>query len=264
MRIASFILALLLAAPASFMVVPAWALEVSGVIVTPAGGPYVAFKDVNVRAKPTVKSKKVGSIKKGTRMRLLGYPEGKAEYKDWAAVEIEGLGQGFIITSVLLPLLDGVLAEPIMNPDYSAKAGPHCQFVIRYEGSTPVEGDAFNTADYDVPILCTDGEERARFSAFMFLTEAPYRMTPGGDFQVGIDVLRIESNMDAHMSYTFLYRPKDGVVVLDSVSHTEFVDSKAESERQVKDVPALLQAVVEMTVESWNDTAWERIFANQD
>lgn len=239
---------------------PAYALEVGGVAVSPEGGLYVVTKDVNVRAKPTVKAKKLGSAKKGTRLRLVGKPE----TKDWVAVEVEGIGQGFMIDSVLMPLLDGALEDPVLMPDYAAKAGPHCQIVVRYEGSTPVENDLFTTADYDVPMLCMDGTKRARFSNFMFMTESPYRMTPGGDFQIGFDIFRIKDDLDEPMAYTFLYRPADKKVIFDSVNYAEYVVEGHETERVVEDIPALLTAVVEMTVESWNDKAWEQVFKAEE
>ena len=227
-----------------------------GVKVKPLQGQFLVLRDVNIRARPKTKSKKIGSFKAGKRINVVARAAGA-----WVAVREGGKDLGFVYDQVLLPLIDGTL-EKDLEGKASVKGGASCQYRIRFEGKSQVEGQVFEIADYDVYWDCLDGKRKVKFRTPMFITEAPYQLGTKRIFQISIDVLDIEGGYDDIFSTTLLYDKDKNRVVFDSVSIKKFGRIPATKEIPAKTVPQALRAAVTITLETWNKSAWRDLIKN--
>ena len=227
-----------------------------GVKVQPLHGQYLVLKDVNIRARPKTKSKKVGSFKAGKRIDVVARAAGA-----WVAVREGGKDLGFVYDQILLPLIDGTLKKDL-NGKTSVKGGASCQYRIRFEGKSQVEGQVFEIADYDVFWYCLNGKRKVKFRTPMFITEAPYQLGTKRIFQISIDVLDIEGGYDDIFSTTLLYDKDKNRVVFDSVSIKKFGQTPATKEISAKTVPQALRAAVIITLATWNKSAWKDLIKN--
>ena len=75
-----------------------------GETITVEPGRFFVTADVNVRAKPTANSEKVGRFGKGEKIQVVGRLD-----KQWYALEKDGQDLGFVYAPVLIPLIDGGL-----------------------------------------------------------------------------------------------------------------------------------------------------------
>ena len=162
---------------------------------------------------------------------------------------------------ILLPLIDGTL-EKDLEGKTSVKGGASCQYRIRFEGKSQVEGQVFEIADYDVFWDCLDGKRKVRFRTPLFITEAPYQLGTKRIFQISIDVLDIEGGYDDIFSTTLLYDKDKNRVVFDSVSIKKFGQTPATKEISAKTVPQALRAAVIITLATWNKSAWKDLIKN--
>ena len=227
-----------------------------GVKVKPLHGQYLVLKDVNIRARPKTKSKKVGSFKAGKRIDVVARAAGA-----WVAVREGGKDLGFVYDQILLPLIDGTLKKALEGKT-SVKGGASCQYRIRFEGKSQVEGQVFEIADYDVFWDCLDGKRKVKFRTPMFITEAPYQLGTKRIFQISIDVLDIEGGYDDIFSTTLLYDKDKNRVAFDSVSIKKFGQTPATKEISAKTVPQALRAAVIITLATWNKSAWKDLIKN--
>ena len=227
-----------------------------GVKVKPLQGQFLVLRDVNIRARPKTKSKKIGSFKAGKRIDVVARAAGA-----WVAVREGGKDIGFVYDQVLLPLIDGTL-EKDLEGKVSVKGGASCQYRIRFEGKSQVEGQVFEIADYDVYWDCLDGKRKVKFRTPMFITEAPYQLGTKRIFQISIDVLDIEGGYDDIFSTTLLYDKDKNRVVFDSVSIKKFGRIPATKEIPAKTVPQALRAAFTITLATWNKSAWRDLIKN--
>ena len=227
-----------------------------GVKVQPLHGQYLVLKDVNIRARPKTKSKKVGSFKAGKRIDVVARAAGA-----WVAVREGGKDLGFVYDRILLPLIDGTLKKDLEGKT-SVKGGASCQYRIRFEGKSQVEGQVFEIADYDVFWDCLDGKRKVKFRTPMFITEAPYQLGTKRIFQISIDVLDIEGGYDDIFSTTLLYDKDKNRVAFDSVSIKKFGQTPVIKEIPAKTVPQALRAAVIITLATWNKSAWKDLIKN--
>ncbi len=227
-----------------------------GVKVQPLHGQYLVLKDVNIRARPKTKSKKVGSFKAGKRIDAVARAAGA-----WVAVREGGKDLGFVYDQILLPLIDGTLKKDLEGKT-SVKGGASCQYRIRFEGKSQVEGQVFEIADYDVFWDCLDGKRKVKFRTPMFITEAPYQLGTKRIFQISIDVLDIEGGYDDIFSTTLLYDKDKNRVAFDSVSIKKFGQTPVIKEIPAKTVPQALRAAVIITLATWNKSAWKDLIKN--
>ncbi|MCH7937086.1 MAG: SH3 domain-containing protein [Proteobacteria bacterium] len=227
-----------------------------GVKVKPLQGQYLVLRDVNIRARPKTKSKRVGSFKAGKRINVVGRAAGA-----WVAVREGGKDLGFVYDQILLPLIDGTLEKDIEGKA-SVKGGVACQYRIRFEGKSQVEGQVFEIADYDVYWDCLDGKRKVKFRTPMFITEAPYQLGTKRIFQISIDVLDIEGGYDDIFSTTLLYDKDKNSVAFDSVSIEKFGQTPATKEIPAKTVPQALVAAVRISLSAWNKSAWRDLIKN--
>ncbi len=227
-----------------------------GVKVKPLQGQYLVLKDVNIRARPKTKSKKVGSFKAGKRINVVARAAGA-----WVAVREGGKNLGFVYDQILLPLIDGTL-EKDLEGKASVKGGVTCQYRIRFEGKSQVEGQVFEIADYDIYWDCLDGKRKVKFRTPMFITEAPYQLGTKRIFQISIDILDIEGGYEDIFSTTLFYDKDKNRITFDSVSIEKFGQTPATKEIPAKTVPQALVAAVKISLTAWNKSAWKDLIKN--
>ncbi len=182
-----------------------------------ATGTYLSIKDANVRAKPMTKGKKVGTIARGTRVKIVGKAKGAS---NWLAVRKDGKDFGFVYAPILLPLIDGGLDKDITG-ELKRKGAPDCDYTIVFEGHNPVEGASIIVADYDVEFICEGKKGKSLvFHAPMFITEVPYDMSSKPVYQISVDVLEIQSDIESVLSTGFFYDAGKRTVTFSEVSIT--------------------------------------------
>ncbi len=227
-----------------------------GVKVKPLQGQYLVLKDVNIRARPKTKSKKIGSLKAGKRIDVVARAAGA-----WVAVREGGKNLGFVYDQILLPLIDGTL-EKDLEGKASVKGGVTCQYRIRFEGKSQVEGQVFEIADYDIYWDCLDGKRKVKFRTPMFITEAPYQLGTKRIFQISIDILDIEGGYEDIFSTTLFYDKDKNRITFDSVSIEKFGQTPATKEIPAKTVPQANHAAVKISLTAWNKSAWKDLIKN--
>jgi hypothetical protein len=226
------------------------------IAVEPASGAYLVLKAVNLRAKPSKRSKKVGKLKKGMRVTAAGRPK----ERDWLAITAPKGKRGFVYLPMVIALVDGAL-EKDLEGKTAVKDGPSCTYVIAYDGKSEVSDALFDVADYDVEFRCEGSGKTFEFGAFMFITEAPYQLSQNLVHQISIDVREIGDGFDEVFSTTMFYQRKKSRVVFDSVSLRDFAKTPAVKERPAKDVPGALSGAIEIALGAWNKKVWETLSA---
>ncbi len=226
---------------------------VRGIPVTPLSGTYLVFKDVNVRAKPATKGKRIGKLGKGDRVAAIGKATGA-----WMAVALEDGRNGFVFAPMLLPLIDGELDADIEGTVIAPEGMP-CRYAIRFEGKSPVENGLFETSDYEVTYRCTGEDGELEFLTYMFITEAPYQLSANHVYQISIDVTDVAGGYDEILSTVFLYEARRDRVVFDSVSLREFRRKAETREIAAENVARALAGAVELAPRVWNDKVWRAL-----
>ena len=227
-----------------------------GVKVTPHEGEYVVLKDVNVRAKPKTKSKKIGSLKAGRRVQVVAKAPGA-----WMAVRDGTKDLGFVYAPMLMPLIDGALAEDLTGKA-SVKGGAACAYRIRFEGKSQVEGQVFEIADYDVMWDCRVGKRKVRFRTPMFITEAPYQLGSKRIYQITVDVLDLYGGYDDILSTIILYDMDKNQVTFDGVSIKKYGQTPEEKTIKAGTVSEALTGAVRIALSAWNKSAWKDLIKN--
>ena len=223
-----------------------------GVPLKPLSGTFLVFKDVNVRATPQTRGKRLGKLKKGARVQAIGKAEGA-----WMAVAEDGKPLGFVFAPMLLRLIDGTLEDDLEGE--AAAPGVACRYVVRFEGKSPVEEGLFDTSDYEVDYHCERQGTAFAFSTYMFITEAPFQLSANQVYQISIDVTDISAGYDEILSTVFLYRPKRNLVTFDSLSLRDFLEKPETEERPAATVAEALAAAVELAPGTWNDKVWKAL-----
>ena len=229
--------------------------RVLGADIGPPSGTYQVLKGVNVRAHPKRKAKRVAKLKKGSQVQVLG----KVKGAPWLAVARDGKALGFVYAPVLLPLIDGSLAADLTGrtPD---QPGPACRYTIRFEGKSSVEGDLFKTADYQVDFSCPYKGKDLEFSAFMFITEAPYQMSVENPIhQISIDLRQVGEGFDRNFTTNLLYHRNTGKLAFDGISLKDYARPSPVKKVTAKTVPEALATAVNMAVGAWNDKVWQEL-----
>ena len=227
-----------------------------GVEVTPHEGKYVVMKDVNVRAKPKTKSKKIGSLKARRHVQVGAKAPGA-----WMAVREGTKDLGFVYAPVLMPLIDGTPAEELTGKA-SVKGGADCDYRIRFEGKSQVEGQLFEISDYDVVWDCTVAKRRVRFRTPMFITEAPYQLGSKRIYQVNVDVLDLYSGYEDILSTIVLYNEDKDRVTFDGVSIKKYGQTPKEKTLKARNVHEALTGAVKIALSVWNKSAWKNLIKN--
>jgi len=232
--------------------------------VTPVQAIYLVMRDVNIRARPETKSKRVGSYKKGEKINVVGI------YKGWVAVRENGKDVGFVYSSILYPVIDGKIDIDVVGKIDDGKRS--CRYRLSYDGKNDVDGELFQTADYTTFWQCTFGAKKISLLTPVYLVEAALPGAKKNRFQMTLDVPDMDDGLEAVLSTNFLYLPAQfansekglGKVVYDSVSMSKFAGKPKISQREVKDYKSALKAVVEIGFMSWNEKFWQEIVRLQN
>lgn len=224
-----------------------------GFELKPLSGQYMAMKDANVRAEPETKSKKIGSVGKGSRVEAVGKAKGA-----WLAVKQDGRDLGFVYELILVPLIDGALEKDIEGT-VAAADGASCRYVVHFEGKSPVADESFEISDYTITFRCESKGKKFEFAAYMFITEAPYQLSQKPEFQITIDLREVGDSFEESFSTNMMYRRGDGKVVFDSVNQADFQAKTKNPQEDADDVTDALAAAVKIAARAWNAKVWRAV-----
>ena len=229
-----------------------------GVKVKPFNDTYLVLKDVSVRSLPKTSSKRLGSLKSGDRVQIVGLA-----VDSWLAVRKKRRDFGFVYRKYLLPLIDGSLSKDLKG-EATARAKPstNCKFTISFEGKSFVEGQIFEISDYYIIWECMRAKEKIKFRTPMFITEAPYKLSQKKIFQITIDVLDLDRGYDEILSTFILFDKEKGFVSYDGVSIKKYGYVNAKKEISVKTIPQALKGAAVIAINSWNKKTWKELIKN--
>ena len=160
--------------------------------------------------------------------------------------------------SFLLPLIDGALAAEL-NGTAQSPLGAACDFTIAFLGKSEVPDAPFETADYEVDWSCVVKGAKIDFSAFMFITEAPYALTESPIYQISLDVREVGEDWEEVLSTIVLYNRDRNLVVLEAVTLPDYRASAPVKDKPARDVAAALMGAAELAVGAWNAKVWEAL-----
>jgi len=225
-----------------------------GQTLTKSAPTYLVLTDVNVRKAPLTKSPRVGRFRKGVRIDAAG----KAKGTNWVAVRKDGKEMGFIYATALAAVLDGSLAQPVKGK-LSGSGQPDCDYVIRYEGRSKVEGDVQVISDYFAEFTCKQDGKPISFSATMFLTELPYRSLKTEVYQINVDLPKVSNDDEEVMSVTSLYDHTKSEVSFEAVSIASMAKGQPKSKKKADAIPAVLTSAVEFAHQVWGPRVWKTL-----
>lgn len=225
--------------------------------VKPLTGRYLVTSDLNVRARPATKGKRLTTLPKGTEVDAIGKAPGS-----WLAISLPDIDVGYVYQPALLPLQDGRLAQDLIGVIERAD-GRVCEYVIRFDGKTEVQGQAFQSADYEAVLSCVAATDTAPlvFTAPMFMTEGPFNGSRRPLFQIGIDLLELSQDYDRFFSTNLIYDRGKGEVRFDNVSVKAYATKPDPSRRPVERLTDALTSALTLAVHSWTATAWSDLTA---
>lgn len=227
-------------------------IVVMGFEITPKTGTYAVTADANVRKGPGIEHGKIGSLKQGERVQAIGQPEGKT----WYAVSQNDKLLGFVFSKILIPVVDGTLFDETRG--VLMQHGSVCDYRLRFEGKTTVEGGKFDTSDYEIRFRCAGETGSVIFYSHMFLTEAA---TNKRYHQLSMDVRSIGDGMEKYLTTNYLYDPGSGDIKFDGHSIAKFATVPEVKTMNAKTLKGVLLLVMETSVSSWTDDAWDSLFA---
>jgi len=234
-------------------------VTVMDIEVEPLSGLFVVGNDVNVRSGPDTKYKRIAGLIAGDHVRAVGI----AIDAPWIAVSKDGETLGFVIASVLAPVVDGSLQEQFLG-SYASKRknknGVACDYRFRFERKIKVEGANFQTADYEIRFRCASSKGASSFYAHMFLTEAPVIEKTGAHL-IGLDIRSIGDGLEEFLSTRYFYDPKTGKVTFNGHSLPRFAIPPKTQKFETTSVKDALQKALEASVDSWTPLAWETLFS---
>ncbi len=230
-------------------------LKFLGQDIIPKKGIYLVTRDANVRAGPKTSAKKIGSVRGGGKVDVVGKVKGGV---GWMAVRRDGKDFGFVYAPVLLPLLDGALDRDIAGRIVMPGHSP-CGYTIHFNGRNVLEKERISFADYEIEYRCTDGGRGYRFYAPMFITEVPYKLTREPVYQISIDLLGLDDDPDVMFSMIFLYNRDTERVVFDSLSKRNMGRRPERPERPARSVAEALAGAVETAPMAWTEDVWRRL-----
>lgn len=231
--------------------------EFLGVEIDEKSRTYVVTRDVNVRAKPDTKSKRVAGLKKGQRVSVVGRHQG------WLAIMQDGKPFGFAYFKYLVPLIDGAFEETVRGKA-SVNGDGQCEYEITYVGRSSTDTTEFGMADYDTVVRCDRIGAQFTFNLFMFMTEGAYKPSRPNVHQIGIDLWEIDtvSEYDEIFSTNVFFNSEKSKVVFDAVTLEPYAGKPETEEREAETVPDALRIAVGMALESWNTKAWDDLVAS--
>ena len=228
--------------------------------IEPLTGRYLVLKDVNVRAGPKTKTKRVGRLKAGDWVEAFGRPKDAA----WIAVKKNGKRLGFVFAPMLVPIIDGALKKPLRGK-IKVKDKIRCKYSIKFIGKSRVQGEVFKTSDYEANFECRKKNKPFKFFAPMFITEGPYQVSRKPHYQINIDLLQVDTKTyDEHFSTIIIYQHDKKRVVFDTLSVKDLGIKPAVKTKRVKAVADALKGAVEIAVSAWGPKVWSALARNDD
>jgi len=225
-------------------------LTFRGEPIEPFDGLYVVKTDVKIRAAPNTRSKRLGVLEEGLKVRAFGRAKGP-----WLAVKQDDEEIGFVYSPVLYRLFEGALDDEVRG-QVALEGARTCDYIIRYTGTSPVDGEFFETSDYEVGWRCAQNDQTFEFESFLFVTEALIKKRRKSLYEVTLDIWEIQRGYEEVFSTTVKYDPNEALATFHSISIDKFSSGIVPDERTVTTVPDMLSAAVEMIVSSWNEEAW--------
>ncbi len=226
-----------------------------GIEVTAINGTYLVIKGANVRSEPKTEANKLGTLKAGKTLKVVGRAKGGA---GWMAVQQDGKDYGFVYAPVLLPMIDGTLTESISGRVLIEEHAP-CGYTFDFRGKNTVEGEDYVFSDYEIVYRCNDKGKPFSIIAPMFMTEVPYQLTHKPVFLVSIDLMEVENGYDEIFSTIFHYLPEEKKVVYAGVSIKDKGRPPKVTERTVNSIAEALSAAVEIAPDAWAPEVWEQL-----
>jgi hypothetical protein len=230
-------------------------LQFLGIGVFSQKGTYLVTKGANVRAEPMTKAKKLGKLRAGEQVQVVGRAKGGA---GWMAIQKNDKDYGFVYKPILLPIIDGTLKESISGVVMIEEHEP-CGYTFNFHGKNTVEGEDYIFSDYEITYRCNDKGKPFRLLAAMFMSEVPFRLTHEPVFQISIDLMEVENGYDEIFSTVFEYRPDEKKVVFAGVSLKGLERTPKEKERPVNTIVEALTAAVEIAPDAWGKKVWKQI-----
>jgi len=226
---------------------PLRAQDIEGVKVEPHSGTYLVLKDANVRAKPETRSKKVGRLDAGERIEARGRVKGP-----WLLVESDAKTLGFVYGPILMPVIDGTLADPLKG----ATADGECNYVLEFLGKTGADHQRFEFADYSAEWRCERDGAPFRFHTPMFLTEGPHQGTENPVHQITVDLLDLVGGLEEVFSVHLLWDRDKKSLRYDSTTVKKFVHAAAPEPVPADDLSAALTAALRLAADVWTPAVW--------
>jgi hypothetical protein len=222
-----------------------------GVEVKSIEGTYLITKDVNVRALPMTASKRISGLKKGSKVKGVGHPKDAA----WTAINVDGKDLGFVYSPILLPLLNGRIDGDIVGIT-EIGSERQCKYIIRFEGKSQADGELFEIVDYEVSYACTLNGVTTKFRAFMFMLEAPFKVSKSYVHQITIDLQGVADEVGAVLSTNFLFDPRKNQLLFDGVSLKKMGKNPASKFRAANSLKNALKAAAEVAPSLWTEAIW--------
>jgi hypothetical protein len=230
-------------------------LEYRGVSLEPLSGRYLVLKDVNVRAGPKTKTKRVGRLKAGDWVEAFGRPKDAS----WIAIKKDGERFGFVFAPVLVPIINGRLEKPLKGK-IKETHNVTCDYVIKFTGKSNVQGEVFKTSDYEVHFKCKKKSGAFSFLAPMFITEGPYQVSRKPHYQISIDLLQVDTKKyEEHFSTIVIYQHNKKRVVFDAISVKDLGGKPSDKSRKAKSVSRALTGAVEIAASAWGPKVWQAL-----
>ena len=217
---------------------------------------FLALKELNVRSKPMTKSKKLGQIKKGERVQVLG----RVGRTQWFVVKQDDKPKGFVYRKLLAPVLDGSIAEPLKG-----KLGygtfPLCTYTLTFKKKESINNSLQVISNYLVNLSCQDGKKIFSFEVDMFLTELAYRYKKTYIFQVNLDLPHVRDENGERISVINLYNIKEGV--LEPLSSSDFQASfKNQKKSEYTSIEKVLRSAILNSYMRWGHGTWKKIISS--
>lgn len=226
-----------------------------GLDITAHEGEYLVTKGANIRAKPKTGAKKLGTVKAGVQVHVVGRAKGGA---GWMAVQKDGKDYGFVYAPILLPMIDGTLDAPIKGKARIERRSP-CNYTFEFRGKNTVEGEQYVYSDYEIVYRCRISGKPVQILAAMFMTEVPYLLTHKPVFQISIDLMDVENGFDEIFSTTFNYKRDKKKVVFAGVSIKKMGRPLKTAEWPANSVAGALTLAVEMAPGAWGKEVWKQL-----
>lgn len=220
-------------------------------------GPHLVIKDnINVRAKPLSKGKKLSKLQKRETVTVLGYAKGTK----WFAVQKNGNDIGFVYGMGLAPLIDASFDAPLLGRiDMSADQKPICTYKIIFDGRTTEEQIVFVASDYQAHFTCLYNKRSFTFNAIMFMSEIPYPRDNLPVYQITLDLPDMSTGYEEYLSATSFFHKQKGKVLLDGISHKKFTNKDAKKEQPAQNPAEALKAAIALHFSAFNIKAWRTI-----